>query len=156
MSVSSEHKKRRVGLQNGLRAVLRRLHGGELTARRFAFSVALGLFVGCSPLFGLHALIAGGLAFALRLDVLISYLATNISIPPLVPFLLFAEMQVGSFLLSGRFHSLAQSDFAPHRALELGAAVFVGFPIVGGGIALLGGTLAYFLGARLSADSSVS
>lgn len=153
MSVDSASRKVPQGLRKGLRAALKRLHGGELTPRRLAFSVALGLFVGCSPLFGLHALIAGGLAFFLRLDVLITYLATNISIPPLMPLLFFAELQVGSFILNGRFRSLALADFAPDKALELGAAVFVGFPFVGGGIALLGASAAFFLSSRLSKAS---
>lgn len=156
MAPGSPRREKPQGLKSGLRAVLQRLHGGELTARRLAFSVALGLFVGCSPLFGFHALIAGGLAFALRLDVLITYLATNISLPPLIPILLFTELQVGSFLMSGRFLSLALSDFAPQKVLELGAAVLVGFPVVGGGIALLGGASAYFVGARFAAGSSTS
>lgn len=147
MSLDSTPEKAPRGLGRALRAVLSRLRGGDLTPRRVAFSVALGLFVGCSPLFGLHALIAGGLAFAFRLDVLITYLATNISIPPVIPLLFFTELQVGTFLLNGRFHSLALSDFAPEKVLELGAAVLVGFPVVGGAVALLGGAMAFSFGS---------
>lgn len=156
MSAGSERKKKRIGMKRALRSVHKRLSGGELTAGRLAFSVALGLFIGCSPLFGFHAVIALGLAFVLRLDVLIAYLATNISVPPLIPFLLFAELQTGSFLMSGRFHALAFSDFAPQKAFELGTAVFVGFPVVGGAIALLGGASAYLIGARIGNASSSS
>lgn len=156
MSVGSEHAKKRQGLKTGLRAVHKRLSGGELTARRLAQSVALGLFVGCSPFFGFHAIIALGLAFTLRLDVLISYLATNISVPPLLPFLIFAELQVGSFLVSGRFHSLTLADFAPQKALELGALVLAGFPVVGGVVALLGGAVAYLVGAHIWNDARLS
>jgi uncharacterized protein (DUF2062 family) len=156
MSLGSEQKKQPQGLRESLAAVLQRLKGGELTERRLGLSVALGLFIGCSPLFGFHAAIALGLALVLRLDVLIAYLATTISVPPLLPFLLFAELQVGSFLMTGRFHALSLRDFAPEKALELGAAVFVGFPVIGTAIAVLGGTLAYVIGARVLTTESVT
>lgn len=156
MSLEPTPEKAPQGLRRGLRAVASRLRGGDLTPRRVAFSVALGLFVGCSPLFGLHALIAGGLAFALRLDVLITYLATNISLPPVIPLLFFAELQVGMFLMNGRFHSLALSDFAPEKALDLGSAIFLGFTVVGSGIALLGGALAFFVGSHFASREAVA
>lgn len=156
MSLDSAPEKAPQGQRRALRAVLSRLRGGDLTPRRAAFSVALGLFVGCSPLFGLHAVIASGLAFALRLDVLITYVATNISIPPVIPLLFFAELQVGTFLLSGRFHSLALADFAPEQALDLGAAVLVGFPVVGGVISLLGGALTFFVGSHFARREPVA
>ncbi len=115
--------------------------------------MALGLFVGSSPLFGLHALLAGALALAFRLDVLVAYLATNISLPPLIPVLLFLQLQAGSFLLEGRFRDLGVSDLDPEKALELGTYVFVGFPPVSGLIAVFGGLSAYAVGLRFEARS---
>lgn len=139
-----------------IRKILARLHGGTLTPRRLALSVALGLFVGSSPAFGFHALIAGTVALALRLDVLITYLATNISLPPLIPVLLFFQLQVGSLLLEGRFRSLGWNDLEPQKAIELGAFVFVGFPVVAGVIAFLGGLGAYAIGLRMEAGGRKS
>ncbi len=149
MSAGTDDKKNRGGFRSGVRSVMARLHGGELTARRLGLSVGLGLFIGSSPFLGLHTVLAGALAFVFRLDVLITYLASNISLPPLIPILLFAELQVGSLLLEGRFFDLGLKDLEPQKALELGAFVFAGFPFVALSIGFVGGALAYLIGRRI-------
>jgi uncharacterized protein (DUF2062 family) len=139
----------RAGLLRGvLPRMLARLHGGELSPLRLGLSVALGLFVGCTPLYGLHSIIAGATALALRLDALIAYLASNISLPPVIPLILFAEVQVGTLVMRGTFLPIAIEELSPSRAMDLGMALFVGSMIVGMSIALLGGGLAYAFGRR--------
>ena len=58
-----------------------RLRGGELTPARAAFSVGIGILVGCTPFFGLHWLIVAVLCLPLRLDLAISYISTHIANP---------------------------------------------------------------------------
>ena len=57
--------------------------------------------VGCTPLFGLHIVVCIALAWALGLNKLIVYGAANLSIPPLVPFIGFASVQLGERILHG-------------------------------------------------------
>src|SRR5690606_31445795 len=88
----------RRGFRAGLRALIARLRGGALTTARLTRSVALGLFIGCSTLYVFLFWLVLATAAPFRLAALVAYLASNISIPPMIPFLLLEEAQVGTFL----------------------------------------------------------
>ena len=102
----------------GLSVRLRRgFHGlrteGAGTLRETA-AVALGVFIGCLPVYGFHLLICWGVGFAFGLNRLKMYLAANISNPLVAPWLLFAEVQAGAWLQRGAFHPLTL-HFSPLR-----------------------------------------
>ena len=65
-----------------------------------AAAIALGIFVGLSPFWGLHTLLVFTLAAVFRLNKVIAFLFSNISIPPLIPVIVYASYQAGS-LISG-------------------------------------------------------
>jgi uncharacterized protein (DUF2062 family) len=128
-----------------LRRGWERLRGGELTPERAFWSVGIGLFVGVQPTPGLHLPIVLAVGIPLRLDVALSYLATNISIPPFAPFLWFAGIQIGSRILGGRFVPLSLDGL---RALvrapgPLLGALVLGSIILGVVVGAAGGLLAY-------------
>lgn len=52
-----------------------------------ALAVALGVFVGCFPVYGLHTLIVAIFSFIFRMNFIYLWLGTQISIPPMVPLL---------------------------------------------------------------------
>ena len=117
----------------------RRLRGGALTPLRGGLSVALGLFVGCLPVFGLHLPLCVGLCLPFRLDAPVAYLAANISNPFVAPWLIVAEIQVGALFLTGQF---APFDVAAARAVGVGPFVLfatVGAVAVGSCLAAAGG-----------------
>jgi glycosyltransferase involved in cell wall biosynthesis len=62
-------------------------------------SVALGIFMGISPLWGWQMAIALALAILFKLNKAITLVAANISIPPLIPFLLIASYFTGGLVL---------------------------------------------------------
>ena len=72
------------------------LRGGELSPERLALSLWVGTFIGCQPIYGLHLVLCALVCLPLRLDVVLAYLAANISNPLLAPFLLFLEFEVGT------------------------------------------------------------
>ncbi|MBA5628790.1 DUF2062 domain-containing protein [Moheibacter lacus] len=74
------------------------LHSEDSKEKK-ALSVALGVFIGLSPFWGFQTLIVLFLAFALRLNKLIAFAFSNVSIPPLIPFIIYASLKIGSFLL---------------------------------------------------------
>lgn len=150
-SLNSPTKK---GLRAGFSALVARLRGGELTRARLLRSVALGLFIGCTPLYGIHIWLVLSIATPLRLDVLVAYLASNISIPPMIPFLLFAEAQVGTFLLEGRFLELALHELAPTNIFDLSLAVALGSLIVGLIVAFLGTCVVWLFAKNLKRHSA--
>jgi uncharacterized protein (DUF2062 family) len=135
----------RTPLRAQLRRGWERLRGGELTPERAFWSVGIGLFVGVQPTPGLHLPIVLAVGIPLRLDVALSYLATNISIPPFAPFLWFAGIQIGSRILRGRFAPLSLDGL---RALvrapgPLLGALVLGSIILGVVLGAAGGLLAY-------------
>jgi len=69
---------------------------------RLASAVGLGLFCGIAPIWGYQMLAAAALAHFLRLNKAIALLASNISIPPLAPFILYGSLALGHWLFTGQ------------------------------------------------------
>jgi uncharacterized protein (DUF2062 family)/SAM-dependent methyltransferase len=113
------------------------LRGGTMTPVRLAASVAVGLAIGCLPIFGLHLFIVIALALRFRLDGAIAYLAANISNPFVAPFLFTFEVQVGAVLMDG--HPLViGEDVALLAALRsFPKYLLVGSPVVAAAFALI-------------------
>ena len=95
--------------EKGIRKVLAEdILGSNDSPRKKAFSLALGLFIGLSPFWGLHTLLVLGLAFLLKLNKPIAFAFSNISLPPFIPFILFASVQTGAWIWGEEhFFSLA-------------------------------------------------
>lgn len=66
-----------------------------------AAAIALGVFVGISPFWGLHTLLIFLLAAIFRVNKVVAFLFSNISIPPLIPVIVYASYQAGS-VISGK------------------------------------------------------
>lgn len=114
----------------------------------------MGLFIGCLPLYGLHFPLCVLVCLPLRLDLLLAYLAANISNPFIAPFLTVAEVEVGSMLLTGKW-----VEFNLEAARRTGVAGFVaqaalGSVVVGLGLGLVGGLVAARLAARGQGQSA--
>ena len=65
---------------------------------KLASAIGLGLFFGVFPIWGFQMAVAFAIASALRLNRIIVLLSANISLPPLIPFILYL-----SFLFGGLF-----------------------------------------------------
>jgi glycosyltransferase involved in cell wall biosynthesis len=79
---------------------------------RKAAAIALGLFVGISPLWGLHTMLVFLLATVFKLNKVIAFLFSNISIPPLIPVIIYASYQAGSLMTGNGFSwELKLEDF---------------------------------------------
>lgn len=127
------------------RLAWRRLRGGELTPRRAALSVAVGLVIGMTPAFGLHWLIVIAVCVPLRLDTGVAYLAANISLPFIAPFITFAELETGALVLHGHFMSIAPSEVKTMALRTLAAELVVGTAIVAPAGGAVGGAITYGL-----------
>ena len=66
-----------------------------------ACSVALGLFFGIAPFWGFQTLITLSLAALLGLNKSLAFLCSNISIPPMIPFLGLASLKLGALFVGG-------------------------------------------------------
>ncbi len=73
------------------------LHSSD-SSRKKAFSIALGVFIGLSPLWGFHTIIVLFLAVLFKLNKIIAFAFSNISLAPFIPFVLYASLRTGSFI----------------------------------------------------------
>lgn len=76
-------------------------HGDS--AEKKSMSVALGVFVGLSPLWGFHTVSVIFLALLFKLNKVIAFAFSNVSLPPFIPFIIFASLKLGGWILGENF-----------------------------------------------------
>lgn len=64
-----------------------------------AASIGLGVFFGIVPVWGYQMIAAGVTAHMLKLNKVLTVISSNISIPPMIPFILYGSFYVGALLL---------------------------------------------------------
>ncbi|NGX83308.1 DUF2062 domain-containing protein [Aequorivita sp. KMM 9714] len=109
------------------------------SAEKKAFSIALGVFIGLSPIWGFHTVSVIFLAILLKLNKVIAFAFSNVSLPPFIPFILYFSLKLGSWLLGENF-VLSFNEIDPSLelvkylksyivgslALSISAAIFCG------------------------------
>jgi len=83
-----------------------------------SLSVGLGLFFGIVPIYGLQMILAATAAHWLRLNKAIALVASNISIPPLAPFVIGGGFILGHWLFTGEVLPLSLPDMTHAKVLE--------------------------------------
>ncbi len=85
---------------------------------RMAAAMGWGIFCGIIPIWGYQMVFAGVMAHFLKLNKVVAVVFSNISIPPMIPFILYGSMVAGAWLLnienifqinSATFESVGQS-----------------------------------------------
>jgi uncharacterized protein (DUF2062 family) len=84
---------------------------------RVAAAVGIGVFIGCSPYLGLHLFLCLLIARLFRLNRMLTYLASHISLPGVWPLLILAEVQLARRLRGARLLSL--HTFHPNELWHL-------------------------------------
>ena len=77
------------------------LHPGEPDIIK-ATSVAFGVFMGIVPIWGFQLVVAIFLAILFKLNKPIVIIAANISIPPMIPLIIFLSFMMGSFWIGDK------------------------------------------------------
>jgi uncharacterized protein (DUF2062 family)/SAM-dependent methyltransferase len=131
----------------------RRLRGTPGHPARAALAIAIGLFIGVKPLYGLHFVLVMAVCLPLRLDAVLSYLAANISNPLLAPFLIFSEVEVGSYLSTGQWAAFDLAQARATGAAGFARQLFVGSLVVGALLAAVGFAVGYTVAARRKSTS---
>ena len=70
---------------------------------RLACAVGLGLFCGVAPIWGWQMVVAAAVAHRLQLNKVIALLASNISILPLAPVILWGGLETGHRMFTGQW-----------------------------------------------------
>jgi glycosyltransferase involved in cell wall biosynthesis len=77
---------------------------------KITFAVMLGLFMGVAPVWGYQMIIAFALAHILKLNKVIVLVTSNISIPPMIPIIIFASFKTGGFFVEANKLNLRYSS----------------------------------------------
>ncbi len=87
--------------------VLEQVQEGTQSNFSLGLAIGLGIFMGIIPVWGFQMIIALGIAHIFKLNKPLVLLFSNISIPPVMPFILFASLQSGAILVSGDWLSIS-------------------------------------------------
>ncbi len=71
---------------------------------RLAMGMAVGVFIGVTPFYGLHTLLALVVAFVFRLNKAATITGTWLNLPWFAPFVYGFSLKLGEAILSGNFH----------------------------------------------------
>lgn len=80
--------------------------------KTIAQSIGFGIFMGIFPVWGFQMLIAVALAIPLKLNKAIVLIAANISVPPIIPFIIYFSFLTGAALLGGHAFPELSSDLS--------------------------------------------
>jgi len=86
-----------------------------ISPSRLALTLALGLAIGCIPVFGISTLLCAALALALRLN-LPAIQAANYAVMPIQLLLIFPFVRLGSWLFASGHVNALRASTPPHAA----------------------------------------
>ncbi len=132
--------------RNGFREMIRKhLFNPEESNFKKSASIALGVFMGIAPVWGWQMVIALALAMLLKLNKVITLVASNISIPPILPFILFGSYVTGGLVLGNheiiQFNSGITFEFLKKNLLQY----IVGALVFGLAMGILAGSISWLL-----------
>jgi len=104
-----------------IRETVKKLFSLKDTPHAIAGGVAIGVFVGFTPLFGIKTLLSLGLAYALRCNPIAAVIAVSLHdvLMPFAPFLMRMEYDIGYWMLSHPHHLPPKLELS-HQHLHLG------------------------------------
>lgn len=118
------------------------LHSDDSPLKK-ALSMALGVFIGIAPFWGFQTILVLFLAYVLRLNKLIAFAFSNVSIPPAIPFIIFASLKTGMLLIPGKEidENATTFDAINHNIVQY----LAGSIVLATAMAVITGTAAYFI-----------
>ena len=81
------------------RFIVENVLGSNDSPQKKALSIALGIFIGMTPLWGFHTILVLSLALILNLNKTIAFAFSNVSLPPFIPFIVFGSFVLGNYIL---------------------------------------------------------
>lgn len=118
------------------------LHSND-SPKKKAFSIALGVFIGLSPLWGLQTVSVLFLAVLFRLNKVIAFAFSNISFPPFIPFIIYICLGLGYWTL-GQDFLITPEDLTQNFELTFHLKAYVvGSLMLSTGAALFFGVVGY-------------
>jgi len=110
---------------------------------RMSLAAGLGLFFGIAPIWGYQMIVVAALAHFLRLNKAIALVASNISIPPVMPFILYGALLLGHWMFTGHLLDLSLEQITRAKALQYLWQWVVGSLALGAIVAAVGTLVTY-------------
>jgi glycosyltransferase involved in cell wall biosynthesis len=105
--------------KKSLRTVLRELlFNADESDTKKAISVGFGIFMGIVPIWGFQLIVAISLAILYKLNKALVVLAANISIPPLIPPILYASHVTGKIWMGDQSHDISFTSGITMNTIE--------------------------------------
>lgn len=87
--------------KNFKQLILDNIIDGSDTNLQKSMAIALGVFIGVTPFWGYQMIIVIALSHIFKLNKVLSVLASNISMPPMTPFVIYFSYLIGLILIGG-------------------------------------------------------
>ncbi len=93
-----------------------------------ALACAVGLGIAFSPFWGFHTLLALLLSWVFRLNKILTIGFSTITIPPIIPVIIAAQVSLGGFLLGDKnsVKNIIGNGISPYSILNIGTHLLVG------------------------------
>lgn len=108
-------------------------------------AIALGIFIGISPFWGFQTVLLFTFAALFRLNKVIAYLASNVSFPPFIPFVIYGSLKMGSYFVSNDVPLILDSSITLDDIQKNATQYIVGSLILASVLALSVGLISYLL-----------
>lgn len=96
----------------------------ETNARKAA-SVGFGVFMGIVPIWGFQLLVGIALAVLMRLNKVLFVIAANISIPPMIPLIIFLSYKAGAYWMGDKAVNLGFSEGISLQTIRLNLTQYI-------------------------------
>ena len=111
---------------------------------KLAFSIAFGVFMGIIPVWGYQMLLAFFLAWLFKLNKVIVIAAANISLPPMIPVILYFSYITGVYV-TGSSIRMNFSEISWHVIKQNAYCYIIGSSVLAILMAIITGMLSYIL-----------
>ena len=113
---------------------------------KITFSVMLGMFMGIAPFWGYQMGLALVVAMALRLNKVVTLVASNISIPPMIPVIIYLSYLFGGYVYTYDIVNVAYSSSLTLRDVKINLIQYlIGSFVFATAMALGVGLITYIL-----------
>lgn len=123
------------------------------TNRTKALSIALGVFIGLSPFWGFQTLLVISLSVLFKLNKVLAFVASNVSLPPFIPFVIAASLFLGAPFVDGESNFLNHDlnfDLIKNHLLQY----IIGSGILSTTMSLLSGIGVYLFLNKINPENS--
>ena len=119
--------------------------GSNDSPQKKALSIALGVFIGITPLWGFHTIIVLSLALIFNLNKAIAFAFSNVSLPPFIPFIVLGSFILGNTILGQNETYNLSTITTNFEVLKHLKAYIIGSFALAAVSALIAGIFSYFI-----------